>query len=95
MAAARIGRYFIYEFSRKSVDTLYCHLMELNSFSVKSTDSGQISFNNLGKVEKNVNKKCEQNVFIYFEIYINEEPMQKIGSPAFIFWSGTPLELSF
>ena len=29
------------------------------------------------------------------EIYINEEPMQKIGSPAFIFWSGGLLELSY
>ena len=39
-------------------------------------------------------------VFGYFfktilEIHINEEPMQKIGSPAFIFWSGGPLELSY
>ena len=64
MAAFSTGWYFTYEFSRKSVDTLYCHLMEFNSFSVKSTDSGQISFNNLGKVEKNVKK----NIFIDFSM---------------------------
>ena len=33
--------------------------------------------------------------YIILEIYINKEPMQKIGSPAFIFWSGGPLELSY
>ena len=33
--------------------------------------------------------------YTILEIYINEEPMQKIGSPAFIFWSGGPLELSY
>ena len=52
MAASSTGWYFTYEFSRKSVDTLYSHLMGFYSFSVKSTDSGQISFNNLGKVKK-------------------------------------------
>ena len=33
--------------------------------------------------------------YTILEIYINKEPMQKIGSPAFIFWSGGPLELSY
>ena len=33
--------------------------------------------------------------YSFLEIYINEEPVQKIGSPVFIFWSGGPLELSY
>ena len=46
------------------------------------------------------NLGCFWAVFGHFfctilEIYINEEPMQKIGFPAFIFWSGGPLELSY
>ena len=32
--------------------------------------------------------------YTILEIYINEEPMQKMGSPSFIFWSGGPLKLS-
>ena len=56
MAASSTGWYFTYEFSRKSVDTLYSHLMGFNSFSVKSTDSGQISFNILGNVKRNRRK---------------------------------------
>ena len=36
-----------------------------------------------------------QFFYTILEIYINEEPMQKIGSPAFIFWLGGPLELSY
>ena len=54
MAAPSTGWYFTYEISRKTVDTLYSHLMGFYSFSVKSTDSGQISFNILGKVEKKI-----------------------------------------
>ena len=64
MAASSTGWYFTYKFSRKSVDTLYSHLMEVYSFSVKSTDYGQISFNNLGKVEKNV----KTNIFMDFSM---------------------------
>ena len=52
MAASSTGWYFTYEFSRISVDTLYSHLTGFYSFSVMSTDYGQISFNNFGKVEK-------------------------------------------
>ena len=37
----------------------------------------------------------EQFFFTILEIYISKEPMQKIGSPAFICWSGGPLELSY
>ena len=35
-----------------------------------------------------------QFFYAILEIYINEEPMQKMGSPSFIFWSGGPLKLS-
>ena len=33
--------------------------------------------------------------YMILEIYINKENIEKIGSPAFIFWSGGPLKLSY
>ena len=45
-----LGGILLMNFLKKSVDTLYSNLMGFNSFSMKSTDSGKISFNNFRKV---------------------------------------------